>query len=41
VLILSITFFEPIVVLFAVWVAVISVYVLVTGGKGSRAGKGL
>jgi hypothetical protein len=41
VLILSIAFFEPIVVLFAVWVAVISVYVLVTGGKRSRAGKGL
>jgi len=41
VLIFSITFFEPIVVLFAVWVAVISTYVLVTGGKGSRAGRGL
>jgi hypothetical protein len=41
VLILSITFFEPIVMLFAVWVAAISVYVLVTGGKQAPGGTGL
>lgn len=33
VLILSVTFFEPIVMLLPAWVAVISVYVLVTGGR--------
>ena len=41
VLILSISFFEPIVVVFAVWVAAISVYVLVTGGRRSRDVMGL
>jgi hypothetical protein len=41
VLILSITFFEPIVMLFAGWVAAISVYVLVTGGKQAPGGTGL
>ena len=41
VLILSITFFEPIVLLFAVWVAVISAYVLVTGGKQAPGGTGM
>ena len=41
VLILSITFFEPIVMLFAVWVAAISLYVLVTGGKQAPGGTGL
>ena len=41
VLILSITFFEPIVMLFAAWVAAISVYVLVTGGKQAPGGTGL
>jgi hypothetical protein len=40
VLILSITFFEPIVLLFGVWVAAISLHVLVTGGRGSAAGSG-
>ena len=40
VLILSITFFEPIVMLFAAWVAVISAYVLVTGGKQAPGGTG-
>jgi hypothetical protein len=36
-LILSISFFEPIVLIFAAWVAVVSLYLLVTGGEGSRA----
>jgi hypothetical protein len=40
VLIFSITFFEPIVLLFGVWVAAISVHVLVTGGRGSPGGTG-
>jgi hypothetical protein len=35
-LILSISFFEPIVLIFAAWVAVVSLYLLVTGGEGSR-----
>jgi hypothetical protein len=39
-LILSISFFEPIVVLFAAWVAAISLYVLVVGDQASRAGDG-
>jgi len=34
-LILSISFFEPIVLLFAGWVAAVSLYVLVTGGRRS------
>jgi hypothetical protein len=38
VLILSMTFFEPIILLFGVWVAAISVYVLVTGGRQAPAG---
>jgi hypothetical protein len=33
VLILSISFFEPIVVIFAVWVAAVSTHLFVTGGK--------
>lgn len=41
VLILSVSFFEPIVVLFPAWVAAISAYVLVTGGRKSRAATGL
>ena len=41
VLILSIAFYEPIILLFAVWVAAISVYVLVTGGRQARGGTGL
>jgi len=41
VLILSLAFFEPIILLFAVWVAAISVYVLVTGGRQARGGTGL
>jgi len=36
-LILSITFFEPIVLIFATWVAAVSAYVLVTGGGGLPA----
>jgi hypothetical protein len=40
VLILSVTFFEPIVMLFAAWVAAISVYVLVTGGRQACGGTG-
>jgi hypothetical protein len=36
-LILSISFFEPIVLIFAAWVAVVSLYLLVTGGGGSGA----
>lgn len=38
VLILSFAFYQPIVLLFGVWVAAISVYLLVTGGR--RAGGG-
>ena len=37
-LLLSITFFEPLVLLFAAWVAAISAYVLVTGGRQARGG---
>jgi hypothetical protein len=40
-LILSVSFFEPIVLLFPVWVAAISVYVLVTGGRQATGGTGL
>jgi hypothetical protein len=40
VLIFSIAFFEPVILLFAVWVAAISTYVLVTGGKAPRTAKG-
>ena len=40
VLILSVSFFEPIVVLFPAWVAAISVYVLATGGRGTVRGPG-
>jgi hypothetical protein len=36
-LILSVSFYEPIVLLLPVWVAAISVYVLVTGGRRSPA----
>lgn len=39
VLILSVSFFEPIVLLFPVWVAAISTHVLVTGGRRSSAGE--
>ena len=38
VLVLSVTFFEPIILIFAVWVATISVYVLVTGGRQASGG---
>jgi hypothetical protein len=41
VLILSISFFEPIVIVFAVWVAAISTHVLVTGGRQAPEGTGL
>jgi hypothetical protein len=41
VLILSISFFEPIVVIFPLWVAAISVHVLVTDSRGAPAGTGL
>ena len=41
VLILSVSFFEPIVLLLPVWVTAISVYVLVTGGRRSPGGAGL
>jgi hypothetical protein len=41
VLILSISFFEPIVLIFGVWVAAISVHVLVTGGRQASGGTGL
>jgi hypothetical protein len=41
VLIVSVSFFEPIVMLFPTWVAGISVYVLVTGGRQARGGTGL
>ena len=37
-LILSISFFEPIVLIFAGWVAAISLYVLVVGGEKSPTG---
>jgi len=39
-LILSISFFEPIVVIFAGWVAAISLYVLVVGGGAPSPGDG-
>ena len=35
VLVLSVTFFEPIILLFPAWVAVMSVYVLVTGARAA------
>jgi hypothetical protein len=35
------TFFEPVILLFGVWVAAISAYVLVTGGRQAPAGTGL
>ena len=41
VLILSVNFYEPIVLLFPLWVAAISVYVLVTGGGRASARTGL
>jgi hypothetical protein len=41
VLILSVSFFEPIIMLFPAWVAAISVYVLVTGGLQASGGTGL
>jgi hypothetical protein len=41
VLILSVSFYEPIVMLFPAWVAAISTYVLVTGGRQAPAGTGL
>ena len=41
VLILSISFFEPIVIIFAVWVAAISTHVLVSGGRQAPEGTGL
>ena len=41
VLLLSVSFYEPIVVLFPAWVAAISVYVLVTGGRQAPEGTGL
>ena len=41
VLILSVSFFEPIVMLFPAWVAAISVYVLVSGGRQASGGAGL
>ena len=41
VLILSISFFEPIVVIFGVWVAAISVHVAATGGRQASGGTGL
>jgi len=41
VLILSISFFEPIVIIFAVWVAAISMHVLVSGGRQAPEGTGL
>ena len=40
VLILSITFYDPIVLLFPLWVALISAYVLVTGGRALSAASG-
>jgi hypothetical protein len=41
VLILSVSFFEPIVMLFPAWVALLSVYLLVTGGRRPSARTGL
>ena len=41
VLILSVSFFEPIVMLLPVWVAVISLYVLVGGGRQAPEGTGM
>lgn len=41
VLILSVSFFEPIVVLFPVWVAAISVHLLVATGRQAAVGTGL
>ena len=41
VLIASISFFEPIVIIFAVWVAAISMHVLVSGGRQAPEGTGL
>jgi hypothetical protein len=41
VLILSMSFFEPIVLVFGVWVAAISVHVLVTGGRQASGDTGL
>ena len=41
VLIVSISFFEPIVIIFAVWVAAISTHVLVSGGRQAPEGTGL
>jgi hypothetical protein len=41
VLILSVSFFEPIIMLFPAWVAAISVYVLITGGRQASGGRGL
>ena len=41
VLILSVSFFEPIIMLFPAWVAAISAYVLVTGGRQASGGTGL
>jgi len=41
VLILSISFFEPIVIIFAVWVSAISMHVLVSGGRQAPEGTGL
>jgi hypothetical protein len=41
VLILSVSFFEPIVMLFPAWVAVMSVYLVVTGGRRASARTGL
>ncbi len=41
VLIVSVSFFEPIVMLFPAWVAIISGYVFVTGGRQAAGGTGL
>jgi hypothetical protein len=41
VLLLSVSFYEPIVLLLPAWVTAISVYVLVTGGRQSSRGTGL
>ena len=41
VLILSISFFEPIVIMFAVWVSAISTHVLVSNGRQAAEGTGL
>jgi hypothetical protein len=41
VLILSISFFEPIVIMFAVWVSAISTHVPVSGGRQAAEGTGL